>query len=238
MSGRLLTGRVAVVTGAGRGIGRAAAALLASKGVRVAAVARTREQLESLAAEHKPLVHPYPADISEPGAAGRLFDQVHQDLGPVTILIACAGTGRFGDTLLLGPEVWHQTIAVNLTGLYFCNVAAIRQMLEAGGGDIVNVLSVVADMAAPQMAAYAASKAGALGLTRSLAAEFRGRGVRITALLPGATDTPLWDTAGSDLDRSRMMKAADVAEAAVWCVERPESASVDVLQIMPKEGFL
>jgi short-subunit dehydrogenase len=238
MNGRILTGRVAVVTGAGRGIGRAAAALLASKGVRVAAVSRTAEQLDSLAREHTPLVHPFPADVSEPGAIPSLFERIRRELGPVTILIACAGTGRFGETLSLPEEVWHATLAVNLTGLYLCNVEAIRQMLDAGGGDIVNVLSVVAEMAAPRMAAYAASKAGALGLTRSLAAEFRARGVRITALLPGATDTPLWDLAGSDLDRSRMMKAEDVAGAAVWCVERPESAAVDALQIMPKEGFL
>ncbi len=238
MTGRLLTGRVAVVTGAGRGIGRAAAALLASRGVRVAALARSRDLLESLAAEHPQFVNAYPADVSDPSAVDEVFRRVRDELGPVTVLVACAGTGRFGDTLAMEPQVWDRTLAVNLTGLYLCNVAAIRQMLDAGGGDIVNVLSVVAEMAAPQMAAYAASKWGALGLTRSLAAEFRSRGVRISALLPGATDTPLWDAAGSDLDRSRMMKAQDVAEAAVWCIERPESASVDVLQIMPKEGFL
>jgi len=212
--------------------------MLASHGAMVAAVSRKEPPLSALAAEWPDNVRACPADVTQPGSVSRVFEEVRNDWGPVTLLVAAAGVAVFGDTLGMPDEVWDSAVATNLTGLYTCNLNAIRHMLEAGGGDIVNVLSIAADMGIPQAAAYCASKAGALGLTRSLNAEYRVRGIRVSALIPGATDTPLWNGSGSTIDPGRMMKADDVAEAIVWMASRSESVSVDAMHIMPREGFL
>ena len=111
-------------------------------------------------------------------------------------------------------------------------------MLGLGGGDIVNVLSIAAVVGLPRAAAYSASKAGALGLTRSLNAEFRSQGIRISALIPGATDTPLWDSSDSDIDRGRMLRSEDVSQTVLWMLQTPRTASIDEIHLMPSEGIL
>lgn len=237
MSATPLEGRVAVVTGASSGIGRQTALALAESGAAVAAVSRRVSALETLADENN-RIRPFPADVASREDVEQVFGEANAALGPVSILVAAAGVARFGDTLSMDPQVWEEAVAVNLSGLYYCNVLAIRQMLEAGQGDVVNVLSISAEMTLPGSAAYSATKAGALALTRSLQAEYRSRGIRFCSVIPGATDTPLWDAAGEGFDRSRMMGAGDVAEAIVWAIGRPRSASVDLLHILPPEGVL
>lgn len=235
---QVLAGKVALVTGAGRGIGRQTALALTDAGVRVAAVSRTAADLESLAAERPGLIFPVPADVSSAPQVDHAFARAKRELGGVSVLVAAAGCAWSGDTLEMGAAEWDRQIAVNLTGLYLCDVAAIWQMLETGGGDIVNVLSIAATMAPAQWAAYTASKAGGLGLTRALHAEFCSKGIRLTAILPGATDTGIWDGQGLQVDRRRMMQPKDVAEAIVWAISRPATASVDELTLMPREGLL
>lgn len=233
-----MRGRIAVVTGASRGIGQAVARALVREGARVMAVSRSIEKEHVDEGGGAGVLAAYRADVSDSRQVREVFQAIRSEHGLVTILVAAAGAARFGDTLEADSGDWERQIGVNLTGAYLCNVEAIRQMLEAGGGDIVNVLSVSATVALPGAAAYTASKAGALGMTRSLNAEFRARGVRISALLPGATDTELWDTAGADIERGRMMKPEDVAQAVVWTLRQPESAAVDELHLMPREGLL
>lgn len=233
-----IKGRAALVTGAGRGIGRAVALALAAQGARVAAVSRSLDDLEQLALAADGLVLPCPADVSSEDSVEEAFANASSQIGPITILVAAAGIARFGNTLELSNADWNEQIATNLTGMYLTNTAALRQMLSEGGGDIVNLLSVASTLALPGSAAYTASKFGALGLTRALNAEYRMRGVRVSAILPGATGTSLWDFAGSDLDRSRMMKPSDVADAVLWVLQRPASAHVDEIRIMPPEGVL
>lgn len=225
------------MTGAGRGIGREIALALASEGARVAAVSRSLNDLEQLALVSEGYVFPCAADVSQDAEVEGAFAKVRSQLGPVTILVAAAGVARFGNTLELTHEDWHEQIATNLTGMFLTNAAALKDMVESGG-DIVNVLSMSSTIALPGSAAYTASKYGALGLTRALSAEYRSRGIRISAVLPGATGTSLWDYAGSNLDRSRMMKPEDVAEAVMWALKRPASAHVDEIRIMPPDGVL
>lgn len=232
-----ISGRVALVTGAGRGIGREIALALASEGARVAAVSRSLNDLEQLALASEDYVFPCAADVSQDAEVDGAFAKVRSQLGPVTILVAAAGVARFGNTLDLTHEDWHEQIATNLTGMFLTNAAALKDMVESGG-DIVNVLSMSSTIALPGSAAYTASKYGALGLTRALSAEYRSRGIRISAVLPGATGTSLWDYAGSNLDRSRMMTPQDVADAVMWALERPASAHVDEIRIMPPDGVL
>lgn len=233
-----LLGKTAVVTGASRGIGRVTALALAAEGAKVAAIARTETDLDSLAQQCPDSIFACPADVSDSEQVEHVFENIEAALGPVRILVAAAGVGLFGPTLDIPLDDWHTQINVNLTGMYLCNVAAIRQMLPEGGGGIVNVLSVAATTTLPQSAAYTASKSGGLGLTRALNAEFRSRGIRISAIMPGATDTSIWDIAKNAPERARMMQAHDVADTIVWVLKRPLSASVDELLIMPREGIL
>jgi len=203
----------------------------------VAAVSRSLNDLEQLALASEGYVFPCAADVSQDAEVDGAFAKVRSQLGPVTILVAAAGVARFGNTLDLTHEDWHEQIATNLTGMFLTNAAALKDLVESGG-DIVNVLSMSSTIALPGSAAYTASKYGALGLTRALSAEYRSRGIRISAVLPGATGTSLWDYAGSNLDRSRMMKPEDVADAVMWALKRPASAHVDEIRITPPDGVL
>lgn len=230
--------RIAVVTGASSGIGREIARALADTGATVAALARNRQALDRLSRSSTGRVHPYPCDVTDAKQVNDTYDQIASQLGYPTILVAAAGIATFGNTLETPYDDWILQINTNLTGTYLCNVAAIRHMLGMGGGDIVNVLSIAAVVGLPGAAGYSASKAGALGLTRSLNAEFRSQGIRISALIPGATDTPLWDSSGSDIDRRRMMRSEDVSQTVLWMLQTPGTASIDEIHLMPREGIL
>ncbi len=225
------------MTGASRGIGGETVRELLKESACVVGVSRTgsaEEDTDGLGGDYIPMR----ADISNAAQVRELFQRIRRDIGLVSALVNAAGVARFGETLSASDEDWDLQIRVNLTGTYLCDVESIRHMLEAGGGDIVNVLSMAATTALPESAAYTASKAGALGLTRSLSAEYRRRGVRICALLPGATDTPLWEGIAPHLDRTRMLRAQDVAQTIVWILKQPPSASVDELCLMPRDGVL
>jgi len=157
--------------------------------------------------------------------------------GPIGAVFA-AGYARFGDTLSLEAEVWDSSIHANLTALYHGNRLAIEGMLSRGGGRILNVLSVASRVAFPSSAAYVASKYGALGLTRSLAAEFRSRGIEIIAFMPGSTNTELWNSQGAAPDRERMMKPEDVATAVANAILHEGDAFFDEVLLMPPGGVL
>lgn len=233
-----LAGRKAVVTGAGRGIGRQTALALAASGAVVAALARTPSDLSALQQESGGGITGFVCDVGNAPAVKAAFEEIAAEIGHPDLLVNSAGCAWFGPTLEMPDGEWERELTANLTGVYNCCMAAIPAMLEAGAGDIVNVLSVSATLASAGSAAYSASKFGALGLTRALNAEYRALGVRVLALLPGATDTTLWEKAGLELDRSRMISPADIAETILWMVSRPRSVAVDEVLVMPREGFL
>lgn len=227
-----------MVTGASSGIGRAVALCLAQRGVHVALNGRNEQRLEEArrACERAGVAaHAVTGDAGDDTVLQSLFEfQPELPLGAVF----AAGYARFGDTLSLEDDVWDATIHANLTALYRGNRLAIQTMLTRGGGRIVNVLSVASRVAFPYSAAYVASKYGALGLTRSLAAEFRSRGIELIAFLPGSTNTELWDMQESNLDRSRMMKPEDVALAIVNALLHEGEAYLDEVLLMPPGGVL
>lgn len=233
-----LDGKRAIVTGAGKGIGRETAIELVKAGATVAVASRTQADLESLAGMFPGKVHPFKADVSQRLVVTDLFEAATATLGGLDILVAAAGVATFGNSVELPDEVWERTLAINLTGMFYCNMEAIRKMLPAGEGDIVNVLSMVAVHAMPGSAAYTASKSGGLGLTRSLNSEYRSKGIRVMAVLPGATATPFWESQNSPLDITRMIPADVVAKNIVWALGQPRTASVDELLLMPKDGVL
>lgn len=157
---------------------------------------------------------------------------------PKVSAIFAAGTAGFGDTLELPDLVWSETIAANLTGLFFSCREAIRFMKERGGGRIVNVLSVSSKTPFPKGAAYVASKFGGLGLTHSLSLEFRKQGIQFSAFMPGSVDTPLWDELEWTPERADMLSSKDVASAIADVVLSSAGGVFDEVVFMPQKGFL
>ncbi|HEX5563264.1 MAG TPA: SDR family NAD(P)-dependent oxidoreductase [Nocardioidaceae bacterium] len=185
--------RVAVVTGAGQGIGLATARRLAAAGHRVALVGRDEARLEAAAAglPGRPLC--VAADVTDAGAVLGLFDTVERAWGPVGILVANAGGSLAAPVVDTTDEQWQQMLEVNLTAPFRCVRRVLPGMLEAGYGRIVVVASVVAKRGERQVAAYTASKHGVLGLVRAVADETARHGVTANAVCPGYVDTPMTD---------------------------------------------
>jgi NAD(P)-dependent dehydrogenase (short-subunit alcohol dehydrogenase family) len=223
-----LDGRLAVVTGAGRGIGRAVAQRLAAAGARVVLVSRTRSHLESAAAEIGERAVVCPADVSiEAGveAVRRACDVVTPD-----IVVHAAGAFELAPLVETAVASFDRQVAVNLRAAFLLARAFVPGMLQRGSGDIVTIGSVAGRVAFPANGAYCASKFGVRGMHAVLAAELRGTGVRSLLLEPSATDTPLWDAvdrvANPGLpDAARMLSPAAVADAVVYAVTRPRDVA-------------
>jgi 3-oxoacyl-[acyl-carrier protein] reductase len=203
-----MEGRVAVVTGAGRGLGAAIAEELAAQGATVVVADRdeelasaTADRLRSVGRGAAGAAEPQPerrataatADVSDPAAVTALFDAVAAEHGRIDVLVNNAGVGAVAPSEELRFEVWSRTLAVNLSGTFLCAQAAARHMLPAGRGVIVNIASLFGAIGVPMRAAYASSKHGVVGLTKVLATEWARSGVRVVAVDPGYIRTALDD---------------------------------------------
>jgi NAD(P)-dependent dehydrogenase (short-subunit alcohol dehydrogenase family) len=194
-----LTDRIALVTGAGRGIGRAIALALAGEGARVALTARTAAELDDAvnairAAGGQALA--LPADLSDRAVPAAVVAQVKQAWGPIEVLVNNAGVGSSGDPRPLvdfRDEFWDLSLAVNLTAPYLLCKAVLPDMLARRRGRIINVASINGKIGSLHGAAYAASKHGLLGLTRTLAMEVAAEGITVNAICPGPVHTVMND---------------------------------------------
>jgi 3-oxoacyl-[acyl-carrier protein] reductase len=192
MTMRELEGRVALVTGGSRGIGLAISELLAEAGARVAVVARNGERAAEAAASLPGSGHAgYACDVADGTAVSATVEAVEADLGGVDILVNNAGITRDNILLRMKDEEWNEVIDTNLRGAFFMTRAVYRGMMKRRDGAIINVSSVVGLMGNPGQANYAASKAGLLGFTRSVARELASRGVRCNAIAPGYIRTDM-----------------------------------------------
>jgi NAD(P)-dependent dehydrogenase (short-subunit alcohol dehydrogenase family) len=187
------TGRVALVTGAGRGIGRAVAVDLSGRGLRVALTARSKDELEETASGCSGPTLVIPADLLDPSAPDTVFDVVEDAWGPAGVLVANAGAGVSARVHKTSDADWQRMLDLNLTAPFRCLRRGLPSMLEAGQGRIVVVASIAAKVGEPYIAAYTASKHGVLGLVRSAAAEVADAGVTVNAVCPGYVDTPMTD---------------------------------------------
>jgi NAD(P)-dependent dehydrogenase (short-subunit alcohol dehydrogenase family) len=184
---------VALVTGAGRGIGRAVAIDLSGRGYRVALTSRSLVDLEQTAKRCAGETLIAPADLTGPGAVDQVFSEVEDAWAPVDVLVANAGAGVSARVHKTTDEDWQRMLDLNLTAPFRCVRRALPSMLDAGRGRIVVVASVAAKVGEPYIAAYTASKHGVLGLVRSAAAEVARSGVTVNAVCPGYVDTPMTD---------------------------------------------
>lgn len=236
-----LAGRVAIVTGASSGIGRAAARALAAEGARVALVARSGEVISALAEEIAAQggeAVAYPSDVADPEAMPAVTARVLAAWGRVDLLVANAGVNTKERALHnIAPEQWERVIDVNLTGVFNCAKAVLPTMRERGEGTIV----IVASMAGRRPGtlsgiAYGASKAGAISVAHSINAEEKVNGIRATTILPGDTATGILDhrpNPPSAEARERMLQSEDVAAAIVFVATQPHRVTIDELWITP-----
>jgi len=229
-----LDGMTALVTGAGRGIGRAVALAIADAGARVALAARTAEQIDAVAQEIADAggeALPVAVDVSDEAAVGDLFARIGTHLGPVDILVNNAGVGIYGPLAEFAAADFDRVLAVNLRGTFLCCREAMRMMMPRRSGTIINVSSVVGFKGYPNQAAYAASKHGIMGLTKSLAAEAVEPGIRVSAILPGGVDTEMVRASRPDLDPSDLLAPEDVAGAVMYLLSLSDRAAVDQIYI-------
>jgi NAD(P)-dependent dehydrogenase (short-subunit alcohol dehydrogenase family) len=221
---RWLAGRLAVVTGASRGIGAATAAAMAAAGAHVVLAARDRQALGGVADRIRAgggQATPVPTDVSDEAAVERLFAEV-TDLGRLSALVCAAGVltpALFADTK---SALWHETLGVNLTGTFLCCRAAFTAMMPGAGGRIVNIASlsgVYATEKFPGLAAYNVSKYGVIGLTEAIAVEGKEHGISAICLSPGAVDTEMLRRANPALRPG--LTPDDVAELIVALLDSP-----------------
>lgn len=190
-----LKGKTALITGGGRGIGRAVALAFAREGARIAVLARTVAEIERVAsqiADDSGVETMFAqCDVSIKESVEHAFMTVRDRFGQVDILVNNAGIAESAPLVRTSDELWDRIIAINLSGTFYCTRAALPLMIEKGWGRIINIASVAGKTGAPYISAYTASKHGVVGLTRSAAMEVASRGVTVNAICPGYVETDM-----------------------------------------------
>jgi len=228
----ILTGKTALVTGAGRGIGRAIAIALANTGCKVVVTARTLPEIvavqeEILAANGQAVaIH---ADLTRD-------DDLHslvQRCGPVNFLINNAGWGKRAPVVRARVDDWDQTFRLNLRAPMILAKELLPAMINKGEGAVINIGSVSGKSGEANGAAYSASKFGLIGFTQSLYEEVREQGIKVSVILPGFVDTPMIPPV-KHLDRGKMIQADDVAQAVLFVLNAPATACPVEMTIRPQ----
>ena len=236
-----LSGKVAIVTGAGSGIGRAAAVMLAQAGASVTLIARTEEALRQVAEEVRATGQQalaQPLDICDEQAVEAAVQATVSQFSRVDILVNSAGTNTPKRTLLeASPEDWRRVVEVNLTGSYLCVRAVLPAMKEQGEGTIINIASMAGKHASLLGGAhYSASKAAVLSLTQSINGEHRQHNIRATSISPGEVATPILDRRAvppTQEERARMLQPEDLGATIVYVASLPQRACIEDLVIRP-----
>lgn len=219
-----MNNRVAFITGASRGIGRACALALSQAGAKVVLAARNREKLEGVAAEIRASgkdAYVVEIDLGSAESIKQAFTKAHAEFGATEILVNNAGVTKDGLAVRMKQEDWHYVVNTNLTGAFLCTQQVLQPMMRSRWGRIINISSVVGEMGNAGQANYSASKAGLIGLTKSLAQELGSRGITVNAVAPGFVQTDMTGVLSDEMKEKllsniplrRMGDPADVASA-------------------------
>ena len=227
-----LSNQVALVTGAGRGIGKSISLHLAALGTTVVPCARTKSQLDAVSREisgRGGVAAPLVCDVSDLASVQKLADEVERTHRRLDILVNNAGIGSFAGPLHeMTPEAWEKILNTNLRGVFYCIRAFAPLMIRQGGGHIVNISSLAGKNALPNGAAYAGSKWGLNGLSYSVAEELRAHNIRVSVVCPGSVDTDLSPHTGKNV--SKMLQPDDIAHVVGMLVtQAPQSFVSEVL---------
>lgn len=231
-----LSNRVAIITGASTGIGRAIAIAFAKEGAKVVVAARRREELEAVAKEAQAngrAALAIPTDVTIEEQVLHLFKATMDAYGHVDILVNNAGTAAGRPTEELSLEAWRRVIDCNLTGAFLCSREALKIMKPQRSGRILNIGSVSAKMPRPNSAAYTTSKYGLEGLTHSLAVDGREHGIAASVLQPGNVATPLWRGREEVVQKEGAMTPEDLARIAVLMVSLPPELNLYEATVLP-----
>lgn len=231
-----LQDKVCIVTGAGRGIGRAIAQAAAENGCRVVLASRTAGELEALQAaivERGGQASPFPADLSGEKDLAALVEHTLDRFGTIDFLVNNAGWGVKADVVKSKVEDWERTFRVNLLAPMILSRLVLPTLITRGTGAIVNVSSISGRVGQAGSAAYAASKFGLIGFSQSLFEEVREQGIKVAAILPGFVDTDMIPPV-KYLDRSRMIQPEDVAQAVLFVLAAPPTACPVEITVRPQ----
>jgi 3-oxoacyl-[acyl-carrier protein] reductase len=221
--------QIAVVTGAGRGIGRAIAIELGKLGANVVLAARSRSELEQTAQIIGAQASVVPTDVRQRDELERLFEQ------PVDILVNAAGLGIFGPVADFTDEDFETVINTNLRGIFFACRFVLPSMIERKRGHIINVASIAGKVGSANRAVYCASKFGVVGFTESLAEEVRQHGIRVSVICPGSTDTSFSSSETHGKSRERMLRPEDVAHAVRMIVTQEPNSFISEIIMRPTQ---
>lgn len=214
-----IAGKVALITGAGRGIGRATAVAFAQEGIHVGLIGRTLENLQQVAEELKQYdvkVAIAVANVADLDSITIAVESIRSELGVIDILVNNAGISKFGSFMDLTPEEWTNIIDVNVKGVYYTTRAVLPEMIERNTGDIINISSTAGQKGAPITSAYSASKAAVIGLSESLMLEVRKKNIRVTTLTPSTVATDMAVELNlTDGNPEKVMQAEDLADLMV-----------------------
>jgi NADP-dependent 3-hydroxy acid dehydrogenase YdfG len=231
-----IEGKVAVVTGAGRGIGRAIAVDLARMGARVALAARSASELEQTAQAAGGAAKVIPTDVRKREDIHKLLDQTASTLGPVDILVNAAGVGVFGQVTQFSDQDYDAILDTNLRSIFMACRHLLPSMIARGKGDIVNIASIAGKVGSATRAVYCASKFGVVGFTQSLAEEVRQHGIRVSVVCPGSTDTTFSsDPHREGKTRGKMLSPADVAHAVRMLVTQEPNSFISEVILRPTQ---
>ena len=234
METKPLEGQVAIVTGAGRGIGRSIALALAGAGSQVALAARSQAELQAVQAEIAAAdgqAAVIPTDMGSETDVVRLVRETVERFGRLDIVVNNAGTGTFGPLEQMTVEQWDRMMDVNARGPFILCREALPQLRRRERAFIVNISSVTGLKGYPGQAGYGASKHALMGMTKTLARELHGTGIRVHAVCPGSVDTELIGDARPDLDRSLLMKPQEIADIVLFLVTRAGNAMIDEIDV-------
>jgi len=221
--------QIAVVTGAGRGIGRAIAIELGGLGARLVLVARNRAELEDTSQRIGKNASVVPVDVRKKDQLRRVFDS------PVDILVNAAGLGIFGPVTDFRDEDFETLIETNLRGIFFACRFVLPSMIERKRGHIINIASIAGKVGSANRAVYCASKFGVVGFTESLAEEVRQHGIRVSLICPGSTDTQFGSSDAHTKARARMLRPQDVAHAVRTIVTQEPNSFISEIIMRPTQ---